>query len=44
MEGEKNTVISNVKQTLETLKGIEAHLSILALNSQEERHKKHSMI
>ena len=30
------TVISNVKQTIATLKGIEAQLSILALNSQEE--------
>ena len=31
------TVISNVKQTIATLKGIEAQLSILALNSQEEK-------
>jgi hypothetical protein len=31
------TVISNVKQTIATLKGIEAQLSSLALNSQEER-------
>ena len=30
------TIISNVKQTIATLKGIEAQLSILALNSQEE--------
>ena len=36
-EGEKMTVISNVKQTIATLKGIEAQLSILALNSQEEK-------
>jgi hypothetical protein len=31
------TVISNVKQTIATLKGIEAQLSSLALNSQEEK-------
>ena len=31
------TVIFNVKQTIATLKGIEAQLSILALNSQEEK-------
>ena len=31
------TVISNVKQTIATLKGIEAQLSILALNSQEKK-------
>ena len=34
------TVISNVKQTIATLKGIEAQLSILALNSQEEEAQK----
>ena len=34
------TVISNVKQTIATLKGIEAQLSILALNSQEEKAQK----
>jgi len=37
LEGEKMTVISNVKQTIATLKGIEAQLSILALNSQEKK-------
>ena len=31
------TVISNVTQTLSTIKSIEAQLSILALNSQDER-------
>jgi hypothetical protein len=31
------TVISNVKQTLATLKGIEAQLSTLALQAQEEK-------
>ena len=31
------TVISNVKQRLSTLKGIEAQLSTLALHSQEEK-------
>lgn len=31
----KMTIISNVKQSLSTLKGIEAQLSSLALNSQE---------
>jgi len=30
------TVISNVKQSIATLKGIEAQLSTLALNSQDE--------
>jgi Protein of unknown function (DUF1657) len=34
------TVISNVKQTIATLKGIEAQLSSLALNSQEEKAQK----
>lgn len=34
------TVISNVKQCIATLKGIEAQLSILALNSQEEQAQK----
>ena len=34
------TIISNVKQTIATLKGIEAQLSILALNSQEEEAQK----
>ncbi|QED48192.1 DUF1657 domain-containing protein [Cytobacillus dafuensis] len=29
------TVISNVKQSLSTIKGIESQLSILALNSQD---------
>jgi hypothetical protein len=38
--GEIMTVISNVKQTIATLKGIEAQLSILALNSQEEKAQK----
>jgi Protein of unknown function (DUF1657) len=31
------TVISNVKQCLSTLKGIEAQLSTLALNAEEEK-------
>ena len=31
------TIISNVKQSLSTLKGIEAQLSSLALHSQEEK-------
>ncbi len=30
------TIISNVKQCLSTIKGIEAQLSTLALNSQDE--------
>jgi len=30
------TVISNVKQCMSTIKGIEAQLSILALNSQDD--------
>ena len=30
------TVISNVKQCMSTVKGIEAQLSILALNSQDD--------
>lgn len=34
------TVISNVKQTIATLKGIEAQLSTLALNSLEEEAQK----
>lgn len=34
------TVISNVKQCIATLKGIEAQLSILALNSQEDQAQK----
>lgn len=34
------TVISNIKQTIATLKGIEAQLSSLALNSQEENAQK----
>ena len=33
----KLTVISNVKQCLSTIKGIEAQLSTLALNSQDEK-------
>jgi Protein of unknown function (DUF1657) len=40
LEGERMTVISNVKQTIATLKGIEAQLSILALNSQEKKAQK----
>lgn len=37
MEGRvKVTVISSVKQCLSTIKGIEAQLSTLALNSQDE--------
>lgn len=34
------TVISNVKQCIATLKGIEAQLSTLALQSQDERAQK----
>lgn len=34
------TIASNVKQTLSTLKGIEAQLSSLALNSLDEDSKK----
>jgi Protein of unknown function (DUF1657) len=34
------TVISNVKQCIATLKGIEAQLSILALQSQDESAQK----
>jgi len=34
------TVISNLKQTIATLKGIEAQLSSLALNSSEEEAQK----
>ena len=33
----KLTVISNVKQCLSTIKGIEAQLSTLALNSQDDK-------
>jgi len=36
----KMTVISNLKQTIATLKGIEAQLSSLALNSSEEEAQK----
>lgn len=31
------TIISNVKQCMSTIKGIEAQLSSLALNSQDEK-------
>jgi hypothetical protein len=34
------TIASNVKQTLSTIKGIEAQLSSLALNSLDEDSKK----
>ncbi|MBS4193004.1 DUF1657 domain-containing protein [Bacillus sp. FJAT-49705] len=34
------TVISNVKQSLSTIKGIESQLSILALNSQDPEAQK----
>ncbi|KAB2338091.1 DUF1657 domain-containing protein [Cytobacillus depressus] len=34
------TVISNVKQSLSNIKGIEAQLSILALNSQDPEAQK----
>jgi len=34
------TVISNVKQCLSTIKGIEAQLSTLALNSQDQDAQK----
>ena len=34
------TIISNLKQCLSTIKGIEAQLSSLALNSQEEMAQK----
>lgn len=34
------TVISNVKQSLSTIKGIEAQLSILALNSLDPEAQK----
>ncbi|MGY3714470.1 DUF1657 domain-containing protein [Sutcliffiella cohnii] len=34
------TVISNVKQTVATLKNIDAQLSHLAINSEDEKAKK----
>lgn len=41
MKGVVNlTVIANVKQCLSTIKGIEAQLSTLALNSQDENAQK----
>ena len=37
------TIVSNVKQSLSTLKGIEAELSSLALNSLDEMQQKPSI-